>query len=568
MIMVQKKTNSLSKVMKLISVLQKCNGKASIVSSEALISPKAAKILGAFLLLILTGGIGYGAYYIQPSFTRFIPLESLSRSLMMMILIMSFVLSVKDIVTVLYTADDVSLLLPMPFSANQIVMAKLAVAGRFPVILSLIIVNSVCLGLGIRAGEGVPFIIGTVLSSILMPVTGIALATLLVVIPFRLFGFIRNRDMIVVMSGVLTLVMLGAYMFVNQKLRQGSASQAAEAVTAVASIAGSIPNIAFMCRYMFGGNIMDFFISAGLSFGVILLSFLAVRLFYISTALAMQNSSVKRKAVTKENLGTSKKADAVRALTAYESKNTRRNPAYLIYGFAMTFLWPALIILPLVLSDTDLMGAVAFPLDTGTALTAAVLLGVICASFVCSFNILPGTAFSREGSTFSMLKTLPVDFRDYFRSKRKFSLRIYSLGSVLYILIFGIVCVVLGMIKPESSWVILVSALVCYFCDLIYINCLLLKDAGKPYFTWDTETEISRKLCWINIIAILIGVIAVVAFIVSLTLLKALTADSGQASQHMIYGICAAFTALVLLVSLAFNRFAEKRGAAKLMNFE
>ena len=41
----QKVTGGFSKVRKLISVLEKCNGNSKIGGSEALISPRAAKIL-------------------------------------------------------------------------------------------------------------------------------------------------------------------------------------------------------------------------------------------------------------------------------------------------------------------------------------------------------------------------------------------------------------------------------------------------------------------------------------------------------------------------------------------
>lgn len=566
--MEQKKTGGLSKVMKLIAVLQKCSGKASIIKNdEALISPAAAKAMVYLGLLLLTGALAFAAYYFQPVIAAFASLENLVQTVMMLILVMSFALAIKDIVTVLYTADDLPLLLPMPFSPNQIVMAKLAVAGRFPVILSFVVMNSLCLGLGIRAGAGVPFIIGTVLSSILLPVTGIALATLLIVVPFRLFGFIRNRDIIMVFGGVLSLALLFGYTYMNQKLRNGVGSQAAEAVSAVAGIAASLPNIAFMSRFMFGGNYTDLLISVGISAVIFVLSLLAVRLFYLSTALAMQNTSTKRKAVTKDVLGSGKKTSAVKALTAYESKNTRRNPAYLIYGFAMSFLWPALFLLPIVLSDDSLMAGMVFPLSTGTALLAAVLLGVMSASFVCSFNILPVTAFSREGDTFTMIRTMPIDFRDYFRSKRNFSMRIYTLGSVLYVVILGIVCLVLGVIKPASCWVILVGAAVSYFADLIFVNCLLLKDSRKPYFTWDTETEISRKLCWINIVAIIIGMITMAVFFIVIGMMGASEAGTAQVPWVLI-GSCAAVVIVILLVSLILNSYAEKKGAERLLNYQ
>ena len=559
------KTTDLSKVRKLITVLQKCSGKA-IVGDEALISPKAAKLLANIGLLVLTGLLAYVAYYFQPTLSLFVSLENLVKSLMMVLLFLSFILSVKDLVTVLYTADDLPLLLPMPFSPNQIVMAKLAVAARFPVILSFVLMNSVCLGFGIRAGAGAPFIIGTVISSILIPVTGIALATLLVVIIFRVFGFIRNRDVTVVLGGIFTLAMIVAYIFINQKIRQGDSSQAVEAFSTLASAASTIPNIAFMSKFMFGGNVLDLLISVGISAAVFMLSFIAVRLFYLSAALAMQNGSTNKKAVTKAALGRAGKTDVLKALTFYEAKNNRSNPAYLIYGYAMTFLWPVLMVLPLVLGNQTMLGSVSFPLNMRTALICAVLLGITGACFACAFNILPATAFSREGSTFSIMKTLPIDFKDYFKSKRNYSMRICSLGSVLYILVFGIVCVVIGAITIENSWVILVGALICFFLNLILVNCMLLKNAGKPYITWDTETEISRKLCWINYLCVLVGLVALVAFfgfMVFSEMFMGAEAASGK-ELLIIFGGSAALIIVLFVLALAVNHYAVKKGAEQL----
>ncbi|MBQ4425332.1 MAG: hypothetical protein II882_06315 [Lachnospiraceae bacterium] len=565
----ESKITGLSKVRKLITVLQKCSGKAS-VGDGALISPKAAKLLANIGMLVLTGILAFAAYYIQPKISLFISLESLAKSLMLILLFLSFILAVKDLVTVLYTADDLPLLLPMPFSPNQIVMAKLSVAARFPVILSFMLMNSVCLGYGIRQGAGATFIIGTVISSILIPVTGIALATLLIVIIFRVFGFIRNRDVTVALGGIFTLVMIGVYIFVSKKFQKGDSSQAVEAFSALAMAAMAVPNIAYMSWFMFGGNILDLLISVGISAAVIILSFLAVRLFYLSAALAMQNSGTNNKAVTKAALAGSGKADAVKALTIYEAKNTRRNPAYLIYGFAMTFLWPALMILPILLDNNSIVDSVSLPLDLKTALICALLLGIIGSLFACAFNILPATAFSREGNTFSIVKTLPIDFQDYYKSKRNYAMRICSLGSVLYIIIIGIVGVVLGVITIANSWVILAGALVCFLLNLILVNCMLLKNAKKPYLTWDTETEISRKLCWINILCVIIGIVAIGAFFVFIVFSPMLFgpgAASGKESL-IVFGGSAGLVAVLFAAAFLVNHYAVKKGADKLLKYE
>ena len=159
----QKATGEFSKVRKLISVLEKCNGKSKIGGSEALISPRAAKVFAAVGLVFLTAALAAAAYFAEPLISPYISMQDFTKVLMMILLMLSLVLSVKNIVTVLYTADDLPVLLPMPFSAGQIVIAKLTVTLKFPVVLSVILINASFFGFGLRAGMGAAFNIGTVL---------------------------------------------------------------------------------------------------------------------------------------------------------------------------------------------------------------------------------------------------------------------------------------------------------------------------------------------------------------------------------------------------------------------
>ena len=162
-----------SKVKKLITVLRKCNGKSVIGDDgSGLISPRAAKVLLYIGIAAAAAAIFAGAYFVQPKIGGFISAQSLAQVLMMAVLIMSFIFAVKDTVNVLFMTDDLELLLPMPFSADQIVMAKLAVVSLFPVVISVIILNGICLGYGIREGAGVTYMIGIMISSLLLPITG------------------------------------------------------------------------------------------------------------------------------------------------------------------------------------------------------------------------------------------------------------------------------------------------------------------------------------------------------------------------------------------------------------
>ena len=553
-------TGSFSKVWKLITVLQKCNGKGVIGGKDALISPAAAKILAVTGLVLLTGAIGLVAFFTEPFIAQAIEVMAIAKSLMLMMLLVSFMLSVKNVVTVLYTADDLAALLPMPFSANQIVAAKLAVTLRFPLGLSMVVLNSVCLGLGLRAGKGAAFIAGTLLSGVMIPVTGLAIAALLVVVAFRVFGFIRNRDITAALGGLFTLAITVAYIIISNRLRNNGSSQAAAAMTAFASVSDSFPNISFMTRFMAEGSVLWLLLSLAVSLAAMALAMLAVRLFYLSTALAMQSTGTGKKAVSKGALSGKKQADTGKALFSCEAKLTRRNPAYMIYGFAMTFIWPLMIVLPFVFGNSSFDGILRPPISTGASLLCAVSLGLAASGFACGFNNLAVTAFTREGSNFSALKAMPLDFKAYYNSKRNLSLLVCSLGSVLYIIILGVVCLMTGFITIQSSWTVLCGAVIAFLSNIIIINCMLLKNAKKPRFDWDSETEFSRRLTWMNVVAIAIGTVAFIAFFIAL-LVPAALGENGMIlplAAGIFVLFAAALAATAFAVSRAFVRIAEK----------
>lgn len=557
-----KTKGSFAKILRLASVLQKCNGKLTIGDSDALISPKAAKVLAYVGLLLLTGALFTGFWFLEPVIAPFIPVPNIVKTVMLALMLLSFILAVKNIVTVLYTADDLPVLLPMPFSASQIVGAKLMVSSRFPLLISLVVMNAVGLGLGIRAGMGASFIIGTVLSSVLVPLTAIAAATLLVVIVFRMFGFIRNRDITMAFGGIFTLLLLVAYLFINNKLQHSDSTGTAAALTGIAALSDGFLNISCMCRFLFEGDAAGLLISVGITAVIALAALLAVKRFYLTTALSMQNTGSKNKAVNQGDLSSKKKSGALRALTTYEARSARRNPAYIVYGFAMSFIWPLFMIVPF-LSNSSITDNLRFPLNTMSALACALLLGITASCFACGFNVLPVSAFSREGKSFGILRSMPIDFSDYYRSKRNFAMLICSLGSVGYILILGIVCAAAGFVAVESCWVFLYAAGISFLLNTVLVNLLLLKNSRKPNLSWDTETEISRKLSWVNTVFAIFGVLAMLftilcAFFLPVLGTDKMPADGGTVSA-IIIAICAAFAVLLPVSAFFLNRFCIRK---------
>ena len=375
----------------------------------------------------------------------------------------------------------------------------------------------------------------------------------------------------VAIGGILTLVLTVGYLIANSILSSNNSPDAAlGALSTVAGLSDYFPNVAFMSGFMFDGSIMGLLISLGITAAVIALALLVIKLFYLSTALSMQNTGSAKKPVEKSMLSARKKRGVLNALTSYEAKNARRNPSYMIYGFAMTFIWPLFLVLPFAFGKNALFST-AGSVDTSAALICALLLGVVASCFACGLNNLAGTAFSREGESFYILRAMPLDFKDYYKSKLRFSMLICSLGSVSYILILGIVCMVTGIVPITGSWVFLYSAFVCVLCNLIFVNRMLVSNAKSPVFSRDSETEISRKLGGINAVALIIGFVMYIALFVLIIIamipeLSAIFLNSTTVTIALVSA--AVFALLIFVIAAAVNKTSVKKAEKSLMIIE
>ena len=320
-----------------------------------------------------------------------------------------------------------------------------------------------------------------------------------------------------------------------------------------------------MNRFMFEGSIPGLLIGLAVPAVMTALAMIAVRAFYFDTALSMQNTGTKKKSLSKAALHGGKKNDVLKALTVYEAKASRRNPAYWIYGFVMSFFWPVLFALPLFLGNKDILKLEVSAFDRTAALFCFMTLSIAASCFSCGFNILPGSAFSREGSCFAVIRALPVDFEEYYRSKRNFSLLVCSLGSVFYVVIFGIVGIAAGFVSVGDSWVVPAGACAAFLLNLTLINLMLLKNSQKPRLNWDSETVFARKLGFVNVIAIVLGVLMLAAFLGGLAFLPMLE-DPG--AEKVVLIICAAVFLVLLFLGFAVNRFAVRKASQNLMKLE
>ncbi|GEM_PF-2961953 len=171
----------------------------------------------------------------------------------------------------------------------------------------------------------------------------------------------------------------------------------------------------------------------------------------------------------------------------------------------------------------------------------------------------------REGINFSVMQSLPIDFKEYYKSKRNFSMIICSFGSVFYIILAGIICIVMNIVSFKSFRTIILGAAMSFFLNLIFINIMLLKNSVNPNFNWDSETEFSRKLSPVNIA---LDVIGFIFFMMSFVFVSAFSKAKDLIVINIVALIFVACLIVSAVLSVVFNNFAVKKAAENLAKLE
>ncbi len=129
----------------------------------------------------------------------------------------------------------------------------------------------------------------------------------------------------------------------------------------------------------------------------------------------------------------------------------------------------------------------------------------------------------------------------------------------------GIICIAAGFISIGSAWTILAGAGFSFLLNLIFINLMLLQHSKNPRFNWDSETEFSRKLGFINFIVIVIGLIM---FIFSFGVIVFAPMLNGSYIMMIASIICILVLLIALVLALMVNSLAVKKVAKNLMKLE
>jgi ABC-2 type transport system permease protein len=410
-----------------------------------------------------------------------------------------FVFGVFYIISSFYFSSDVEDLLPLPLKPRQIMGAKFLVVTLYEYFTTAIIFVPLLITYGIKTGSGLLYYLYGLIIFLLMPVTPLAVASILVMLIMRFTNLSRHKDLFTILGGVLAVFIgLGVNVVMQSTMRSMSPEQLMELVqqgnNSLIGVSSSIfPTSRWAAEAMiFSGNtngFLNFLIFTGFSIAVYLLLLWLGELIYLRGVVGLSETGSRRNKISREDLEKSiVKGPAVRTYTMVELKLLFRTPIYFVNCVLINFLWPVIFVLPLLVQteDTDVLKQLTGVLNK-PGMEGIILAGAFAmALFLGGTNAVTSTAISREGQELFVKKYLPISYSKQLTAKVISGFVLGSIG-ILGMVIFGV------FMFKMSPWLGLLILATGWLPILLTSYSGLLIDLFNPKLIWDNEQKAVKQ---------------------------------------------------------------------------
>ncbi|MFA5676301.1 MAG: hypothetical protein WDA65_07220 [Christensenellales bacterium] len=464
-----------------------------------------------------------------------------------------FMFGIFYTVSVMYHADDVSLLLALPLKPYQILGAKFLTLLVYEYIFEAFILLPVLIVYGIRAGAGALFAVYSVLLLLIIPVIALVMSAVLVMLVMRFTRFGKNKQMLNYIGGIIALVMAIGLNIAMQSfavtLSEGQI--AADAGQLSATLSRLFPGIGFAANALtangtMGGliNLLLFALCSAFAAAV----FLGFgQLVYFKGLVGVTEASAKRKLISYDELG--KKTAGVSVTRAYVKKEIRllvRSPIAFLNCVLMNFIWPVLILVMLFGSGQSFEMIRALVLSLNGSVLIAAFAGI--SAFVSSANAITSTAISREGKALYFVKYLPVEIIKQLNAKVLSGMLLSSIAVALMaaaLIFFGAEPVLVIVALALGAGASFVSSVIGLFIDAV-----------NPKLSWMNEQQAIKQN--VNVMLHMLAGLALAAIIIVPVLLLDFSFEI-----TLLYA-----TALIGVLAVACGYGMIKSSAARIYNMD
>lgn len=394
-----------------------------------------------------------------------------------------------------YYAKDLPMLITMPFKPWQIIASKFLVALITEYLVALPILVT---GMGLYAQYvhvGAVYWIYAVLITIAAPVLPLAIASLIVLVLMRFINLTKSRTLFSVLGSIVGVAIgIGIQIFA-QRLNSFDIIQntSLEQVNLIKTVSSAFPPASWGANALMFSNMTGFLyllLFLGVSFAALACMLAISQGTFYKAALASMESTAPRKRLTSDQIykAASKTRNHTMALFSKEWKLFWRTPLFLSNALSPFIIFFIAVFLPMITSSSggqsvnDLSQLLNVP--NGGLIMNLILAGILLMSI--AMNSVSYTAFSREGSTYWISLTIPVERREQVNAKLMNCVAIETVFATLITVTFSLL-----LRRSLSDTVMVLALLVPAMIPPICVNMAL--DALMPKLDWVTPQQLFKR---------------------------------------------------------------------------
>lgn len=439
--------------------------------------------------------------------------------------LLTFLFGVMYAISVYYHASDVDKLLPLPLRPGQIVLAKFLTTLLYEYILVWLLGLPALITYGVLEGAGALFYFRALVILLFLPVTPLALASVLVILLMRFAPAARNKDRFNMVANIGIMAVTLLLVFGMQRLQSLSGPDLITALAhnaaALARVtAGVFPGSAFAAAALADSagrgltlDLPGFLLICAASVALLLL---CARAFYFKGVMGVGASFARQRALSRTEVASF--AASGSAFWLYVLKEFRillRTPIFFMNNLLMNLLFPVFFLAPLLLSttgDTVELKAALVSLRAAAfapgAIAGPIVLGGLASVviFICGTHGITASAISRDGSSAYFMKIIPMSYRAQVYAKVMTGVLVSAVPGVIVLVAAGVV------LRPPLWFVPLL--IVTLAAALVLPNLAgILFDLRRPKLDWIDEQKAVKQnmnVLYTMGIAAMAGALAVV----------------------------------------------------------
>lgn len=404
----------------------------------------------------------------------------------------SFVFGLNVIYNVFYFSADVESILPLPLKPSQIISAKFTAALISENIMQFMIVFAAMAGYILALGLPIWSWLAAILCMLTLPIIPMVYCGIITLVTMYFTRFIKNKDRVNKITGVLSLLIILVIVLFCGNLSEFSTESLTQAIASDNTLLNVLnvilPHIRFIVSGV-SGDIIGILIYLAINVAAVVVLMILAELMYFKGVAGIGGANSKKRSASFGKAVKGLKAKAV-SLSYFKKEILilLRTPAYFMNCIIINLVWPILLYLVYVLQGPDnFLGKFFQNLSNGSA--GAGLIFVFCVSvisvLITAANSIASSSITREGSHFSFMKYVPIDFMTQINIKASAAILISGLGMIIYVIIAGI-------LFSLNVMFILFTCLISLFSVVFASYFGVYMDSINPKLVWDDEVNALR----------------------------------------------------------------------------